>query len=73
MADSAVAATAARRLLPADPTLEQVIQVVNRNSSQIRIFSTNGATLSVPGFPSLAGERGLRAAAAVPAPRRERR
>ena len=40
-------------VLPADPTLEQVIAVVNGNSSQIRSFSTNGATVSGAGFPSL--------------------
>ena len=36
------------------PTLEQVIDVVNRNSSQIHSFSTNHASISGPGFPSLA-------------------
>ncbi len=41
------------RVLPPSPTLEQVIDVVNRNSSQIRSFSTNHASLSGPGFPSL--------------------
>ncbi len=43
------------RLLPASPppTLEQVIDVVNRNSSQIRSFSTDRASISGSGFPSL--------------------
>jgi len=41
------------RALPASPTLEQVIQVVNGNSSQIHSFSTDEATLSIPGTPSL--------------------
>ena len=54
------------RVLPPSPTLEQVIEVVNRNNSQIQSFSTNRASLSGPGFPVAAGERGLRAAAAVP-------
>jgi hypothetical protein len=52
------------RVLPPSPTLEQVIDVVNRNSSQIRSFSANRASLSGPGFPSLgtsiAFERPLR-------------
>ncbi len=33
--------------------MEQVIEVVNRNNSQIQSFSTNRATLSGPGFPTL--------------------
>jgi hypothetical protein len=41
------------RVLPASPTLEQVIEVVNRNSSQIQSFSTGRASLSGSGFPSL--------------------
>jgi hypothetical protein len=52
------------RVLPPSPTLEQVIEVVNRNSFQIRSFSTNRASISGPGFPSLgasvAFERPLR-------------
>ena len=39
--------------LPASPTLEQVIQVVNRNSSQIQTFTSDEAVLSVSGAPSL--------------------
>ena len=39
--------------LPPSPTLEQVIRVVNYNSSQIHSFSTDEAVLSVPGMPSL--------------------
>jgi hypothetical protein len=41
------------RVLPPSPTLVQVIDVVNRNSSQIHSFSTNHASLSGAGFPSL--------------------
>jgi len=41
------------RVLPPSPTLEQVVEAVNRNSSQINSFSTNQASLSGPGFPSL--------------------
>ncbi len=41
------------RVLPPSPTLEQVIAVVNANSSQIRSFSTNRASISGSGFPSL--------------------
>jgi hypothetical protein len=52
------------RVLPPSPTLEQVIAVVNRNSSQIRSFSTNHASLSGQGVPALgasvAFERPLR-------------
>ncbi len=40
-------------VLPPSPTLDQVVQAVNRNSQQIRSFSTNQATLSGPGFPTL--------------------
>jgi len=39
--------------LPPSPTLEQVIRVVNDNSSRIHSFSTGEAVLSVPGMPSL--------------------
>jgi hypothetical protein len=41
------------RVLSASPSLEQVIEVVNRNSSQIQSFWTNRASLSGSGFPSL--------------------
>ncbi len=41
------------RVLPPSPTLEQVIEVVNRNSSQIHSFSSGRASISGPGFPSL--------------------
>jgi hypothetical protein len=41
------------RVLPPSPTLEQVIDVVNRNSSQIQSFSTNRASLGGSGFPTL--------------------
>ena len=42
---------AAPPVLPADPTLEQVIAVVNGNSAKIRSFSTTAATLSGSGVP----------------------
>jgi len=52
------------RLLPPSPTLEQVIQTVNNNSSQIRSLAAPRAALSGPGFPTLraflAFERPLR-------------
>jgi hypothetical protein len=37
----------------AQPTLSQIVEVVNRNSSKIQTFSTNHATLSGPGLPTL--------------------
>jgi hypothetical protein len=39
--------------LPPTPSLEQVIQAVNANNSQIRSFSARSATLSGTGFPTL--------------------
>ena len=45
--------TSAPRILPPAPTLQQVIQVVNDNSSQIHSFSTTRATLSGPAMPTL--------------------
>jgi hypothetical protein len=41
------------RALPPSPTLDQLIQVVNRNNSAIQSFYTDHATLSGPGFPAL--------------------
>jgi hypothetical protein len=41
------------RRLPPTPSLEQVIQVVNANNSQIRAFSARNATLSGTDFPTL--------------------
>jgi hypothetical protein len=41
------------RALPPSPTLQQVIDVVNRNNLQIQSFSTTRATLSGPGMPAL--------------------
>lgn len=41
------------RVLPQAPTLQQVIQVVNDNSSRIHSFSTTRATLSGPSLPAL--------------------
>ena len=40
-------------VLPPNATLDQVIQVVNQNNSQIHSYSTTRATLSSPGMPSL--------------------
>jgi hypothetical protein len=40
-------------VLPQNPTLEQVIEVVNRNNGRIQSFSANQATLTSPGAPSL--------------------
>jgi len=54
------------RALPPSPTLEQVIEVVNRNNGQIHSFSTQRATLTGPGFPT------LRASIAMECPRRFR-
>jgi hypothetical protein len=39
--------------LPPSPTMEQVIQAVNGNSSQIRTFSAPQASISGTGFPTL--------------------
>jgi len=39
--------------LPPTPTLDQVIRTVNSNGSQIHSFSTDAATLTIPGAPSL--------------------
>ena len=41
------------RALPPSPTLDQLIQVVNRNNSQIQSFYTGKASLSGQGIPSL--------------------
>lgn len=38
------------RVLPPNPSLEQVIQAVNANSSQIQTLSANSATLTTPGM-----------------------
>ena len=40
-------------VLPTTATLEQVIQVVNQNNSRIHSYSSDRATLSSPGMPSL--------------------
>lgn len=52
------------RALPPSPSLEQVIDVVNRNNSQIGSYWTSRARLSGPGFPTLSAsvafERPLR-------------
>lgn len=52
--------------LPPTPTLQQIIQTVNANSSQIQSLSTNNASLSGPEFPT------LRASVAFERPRRLR-
>ena len=41
------------RQLPPNPTIEQVIEVVNRNNGQIQSFWTDQASLSGPNIPSL--------------------
>ncbi len=41
------------RARPPSPSLEQVIEVVNRNNSQIHAFNTSQAALSGAGFPTL--------------------
>jgi len=41
------------RVLPPNPTLEQVIAAVNRNNSQIHSFSSSRASISGAGFPTL--------------------
>ncbi len=41
------------RLLPPQPSLEQVIETVNWNSSQIQSFSTDRATITIAGSPTL--------------------
>ena len=41
------------RVLPPSPSLQQVVDVVNRNNSAINSFSTTEARLSGPGFMSL--------------------
>ena len=54
------------RALPPSPTLDQVIAVVNGNSSQIRSFVSNFATITVPEAPT------LRASVAMERPHRLR-
>ncbi|MBN1395983.1 MAG: hypothetical protein JW959_13255 [Pirellulales bacterium] len=41
------------RLLPPQPSLEQVVEVVNRNSDQIQSFSTDQASIAIAGMPTL--------------------
>jgi hypothetical protein len=41
------------RALPPSPSLSQVIDVVNDNSARVQSLSTNRATITVPGFPTL--------------------
>jgi hypothetical protein len=40
-------------VLPPNPSWEQVVEVVNRNNGQIQSFSTNQASLTTPGAPTL--------------------
>jgi hypothetical protein len=40
-------------IFTAQPTLSQIVEAVNRNSSRIQTLSTNHATLSGPGIPTL--------------------
>jgi len=44
------------RTLPANPTLEQIIQVVHDNTSRVRTYMAPQATLSVPGVPKLSAQ-----------------
>ncbi len=44
------------RTLPANPTLEQIIQVVHDNTSRVRSYMAPQATLSVPGVPKLSAQ-----------------
>jgi len=53
-------------LLPPQPSLEQVISVVNQNSGRIQSFSTDRASITVAGYPT------LRATVAVQRPGRLR-
>jgi hypothetical protein len=55
------------RVLPPKPTIEQVIEVVNRNNSQIQSFAANRAQLSGAGLPTT-----LRASVAFERPQRFR-
>ena len=41
------------RVLPPSPTLAQVMDAVNVNSSRVRTLACNRATLNVQGFPTL--------------------
>jgi hypothetical protein len=41
------------RILPPGAGLEQVITAVNRNNAQVQSLSSNSATLSGPGYPTL--------------------
>jgi len=43
----------APRLLPENPTREQVIQVVNANTDRVRFYKTNNASISISGLSSL--------------------
>jgi len=58
--------TPAPRVLPPSPALEQVVEAVNRRSSQIQSFYSTSAAMSVPGYPT------LRASMAYERPRRFR-
>ena len=44
------------RTLPANATLEQIIQVVHDNTSRVRTYMAPQATLSVPGVPKLSAQ-----------------
>jgi hypothetical protein len=41
------------RILPPSPTLQQVVEAVNNNNGRIQSFTSNRASVSGPGFPSL--------------------
>lgn len=44
------------RTLPANPTLDQIIQVVHDNTARVRTYMAPQATLSVPGVPKLSAQ-----------------
>lgn len=41
------------RMLPPSPNCEQIVQVVNRNSSSVESYATQKAKVTAPGLPSL--------------------
>ncbi|MEO2048193.1 MAG: hypothetical protein ABGX16_16695 [Pirellulales bacterium] len=48
----------APEILPAEATLEQILGAVNQNTARIRSYSTNNASISVPGMPAIPLLRG---------------
>lgn len=43
----------APRMLPDNPSMQQIIDVVNANSAKVRAYATSNASLTVAGMPSL--------------------